>query len=68
VVVEGVEDLSPADDAGIRPGDVILEVNGQAVSSVEELNRRLERVRSGQVVRLYLYRQGAKRFVVLRMP
>jgi len=68
VVVEGVEDLSPADDAGIRPGDVILEVNGQAVSSVEELNRRLEKVRSGQVVRLYLYRQGAKRFVVLRMP
>ncbi|MCX7894754.1 MAG: Do family serine endopeptidase [Thermoanaerobaculum sp.] len=68
VLVTDVEDLSVADEAGIAPGDVILEVNGKEVNSVDEFNARLEQLRSGQVVRLYLYRQGAKRFAVVRMP
>jgi serine protease Do len=66
--VQDVEDLSVADEAGIMPGDVILEVNGQAVDSVDEFNQKLEKLRSGQAVRLYLYRQGSKRFVVFRIP
>jgi len=68
VLVQDVEDLSVADEAGIMPGDVILEVNGQAVDSVDEFNQKLEKLRSGQAVRLYLYRQGSKRFVVFRIP
>ncbi len=68
VLVQDVEDLSVADEAGIARGDVILEVNGQAVASADAFNQKLEKLRSGQTVRLYLYRQGSKRFVVLRMP
>lgn len=68
VLVQDVEDLSVADEAGVMPGDVILEVNGQAVDSVDAFNQKLEKLRSGQAVRLYLYRQGSKRFVVFRMP
>lgn len=68
VVVRDVEQLSPADDAGMQPGDVILEINGRAVESVDEANEQLSKLRSGQPVRVYLYRDGAKRFVVFRMP
>jgi len=68
VLVQDVEELSAADDAGIAPGDVILEVNGQAVSSVDEFNAKLEKIRQGQAIRLYLWREGSKRFVVLRKP
>lgn len=68
VLVQDVEDLSVADEAGITPGDVILEVNGQPVASVADFNEKLEKLRSGQAVRLYVYRDGSKRFVVLRMP
>jgi serine protease Do len=35
-VVENVRPASPADDAGLAPGDVILEVNRQAVTSAEQ--------------------------------
>lgn len=68
VLVQDVDDLSVADEAGLAPGDVILEVNGQPVSSVDEFNQKLEKLRPGQAVRLYVYREGSKRFVVFKMP
>jgi len=68
VLVLDVEQLSPADDAGISPGDVILELNGQEVISVEDFNKTLEKIRKGQAIRLYVWHKGSKRFVVLRKP
>jgi serine protease Do len=43
VVVESVSPDGRAADAGIRPGDVILEVNRQPVSGVEELRAALRK-------------------------
>ncbi|MDT7776617.1 MAG: hypothetical protein QOC67_5541, partial [Pseudonocardiales bacterium] len=37
--VAGVADDSPADEAGLSPGDVITSVNGTDVDSAEEFNR-----------------------------
>jgi serine protease Do len=42
VVVRSVGDSSPAADAGIRPGDVLVEVDHQRVASVAEMKRVLE--------------------------
>ncbi len=42
VAVIEVEPGSPADEAGVRPGDVILEVNRESVASPAELSRRLD--------------------------
>jgi len=39
VVVDDVDSGSPADDAGIQRGDVILEVAGEKVASVSDFNR-----------------------------
>jgi serine protease Do len=41
-VVRSVGDSSPAADAGIRPGDVLVEVDHQRVASVAEMKRVLE--------------------------
>ena len=43
VLVAGVEPGSPAEEAGLRRGDVILEVDRKSVESVDELTDRLAR-------------------------
>ena len=53
-VVEG----SPADKAGIRTGDVITTVNGQAVKSNSELRNSIGLLRVGDKVEIGLVRDG----------
>jgi serine protease Do len=69
-VVTDVTDLSPADDAGLQPGDVIMRVNDHDVSSEEDFRNTVSSVRSGTMVRFYIYRPQTdqKSFVFLRMP
>ena len=42
VIVTDVQPVSPAADAGLRPGDVILEMGGGPVESARDLRDRLE--------------------------
>lgn len=59
VAVDSVRPNTPADEAGIWPGDVFVSVEGQEVSSTVELT---ERVRSlaGQEIELVLERDGQR--------
>ncbi|HPC83501.1 MAG TPA: Do family serine endopeptidase [Thermoanaerobaculaceae bacterium] len=70
VVITKVTDLSPADDKGLRPGDVVLQVNGKDVDSVATFRKALGSPKSGEVVRLYVLRPrlGQQDFVFLRVP
>jgi serine protease Do len=70
VVVTDVTDLSPADDGNLRPGDVIMRVNDREVSSTQAFRDTIAGIRSGTMVRFYVYRPQAeqKTFLFLRMP
>ncbi|HVN75855.1 MAG TPA: Do family serine endopeptidase [Thermoanaerobaculaceae bacterium] len=70
VVITDVTDLSPADEAGLRAGDVIMRVNSHDVSSQQEFSDAIAGVHSGTMVRLYVYRAQTdqKSFVFVRMP
>jgi len=46
-LVQHVEDNSPAKRAGLRDGDVIIELEGQPVAGVDDLHRLLTEVRVG---------------------
>jgi len=50
VIVTDVKPGSFADDVGLSRGDVILEVNKQAVSTVDDFNRMVANYKSGQDV------------------
>ncbi|GAB4539024.1 MAG: DegQ family serine endoprotease [Thermodesulfovibrionia bacterium] len=63
VVVIGVEANSPADEAGIKRGDVIQEMNKKRVSGLEDFNRIASRIDKGDVVLLFINR-GGKRFYI----
>ena len=56
-VVEVVEG-SPADSAGLRPEDLILEVDGSPVESVSDLQRHMVDEAIGRTVRVTVHRNG----------
>jgi serine protease Do len=64
-IVSGVERNSPAFNAGIAPGDIILEVNRQPVSNVSQVTRALQSAPPGTPVFLLIWRDGAQIFVTL---
>src|SRR5712691_1084094 len=57
VVVTNVKEVSPAGDA-LNEGDVITEVQGEKVNNVSDFRAAVDRVRSGQTMRLYVVTPG----------
>jgi Do/DeqQ family serine protease len=64
-LVVGVIPGSPADNAGLAQGDVILRVDNQEVKSPDDLARIVQNSKVGQRVVLQIYRNGSSRYVPL---
>jgi serine protease Do len=64
-VIERVLPGSPADNAGLRPGDVILSVNRHETQSVSDVRKALANVPKGQDALLLVYSNGGNTFRVL---
>jgi serine protease Do len=64
-VVERVLPGSPADNAGLRPGDVILSVNRHQTASVSDVKKALADVPKGQDALLLVRSNGGNTFRVL---
>ncbi|MCJ7600641.1 MAG: PDZ domain-containing protein, partial [Desulfobulbaceae bacterium] len=65
VIVANVEPGSAAEEAGLRPGDLILEVNRQEVKNLEEYNNALANLDKKESILLLVKRDRHTRFVVL---
>jgi S1-C subfamily serine protease len=61
VTLTGVVPNGPAERAGLGRGDVIVSVDGVAVTSLRELYTQIWRKRPGEVVRMQVLRDGAIR-------
>ncbi len=60
---------SAAFDAGLKAGDVILEVNKREVNTLRDFNNILRKAKSGDVLMLYVRRGEAGEFIAyLRIP
>jgi serine protease Do len=57
-IVNRSDGTSPAASAGIRPGDVILQWNGQPVETMSDFARRVASTPAGSNVQLTLFREG----------
>ncbi len=53
----------PAQRAGVQPGDVVVAVNGQPVTSNSEMTREVAKVHAGDVARLDVFRAGKERSI-----
>jgi serine protease Do len=65
-IVIDVQPFMAAAEAGIQPGDVILEINRQPVRSAAEAVSALRKITSGQPAFLLISRHGTQQFVELR--
>jgi serine protease Do len=71
VVVTRVKPGSFADDIGVNRGDVILQINKQAVNNEADFNRLESQLKSGQDVALLVHqggRQGGSVFLAGTLP
>jgi serine protease Do len=62
VVVQNVRPGSPADDAGIQPGDVILEVNRKPADSASQFADEVHRGGEGKDILLLVWSKGNASF------
>ena len=67
VVVANVRNDGPAAQAGVEPGDVVLEVNRHKVHSVSEYQQAVGKVRTGEMALLRLQRQQSSIYVAVRI-
>jgi serine protease Do len=56
VVIASVVPGSPAEDSGLQPGDLIMEVNRSPVRTVKDFNLAVRGLRSGDVIALLVAR------------
>lgn len=60
VKLSGVRDGSPADQAGLRGGDMIVEFGGQAIANIYDYTYALDAARIGESVRVVVLRAGER--------
>lgn len=58
VLISEVVTNTPAEKAGLQPGDVIVEVNGEGVRGVESFRKRIAEIKPGNEVSLTIVRNG----------
>ena len=64
-LISNVERNSAAFNAGVTAGDIILEVNREAVTNVSQVTRALQSAGPNTPVFLLVWREGRERFIVL---
>lgn len=63
VVISGVQPGSPADKAGLEPGDVVTEFNGEKVREPNELRLLVAGAEIGSTAKLKIIRDGKQRTI-----
>jgi serine protease Do len=66
VIVSEIQQGGPADQAGIQPGDIILQVNRTKIQSLKEYAREMSKQDAEKSVLLSIRRKDAKFFVIVR--
>jgi serine protease Do len=66
-IIPEVQEDSPADKAGIKPGDVIVELDGKAVENANDLSTRIAAMKPGTTVKLTVIREGKRQTITAEL-
>ena len=66
VVISNIKEGSPAAEAGLRPGDLITEVNRLAVNNLSDYQQALQKVKKGDHLLLLIKRATGAFYAVLK--
>lgn len=67
VLIEDIEQ-GPAYAAGLRTGDVILQLNNQVISTAKEFTALAAKLELGKTVPVLIQRQGGPLFLAIKIP
>jgi serine protease Do len=65
-LITEVAPFGPAANAGLEPGDVILSIQGDEISSAAEAGRALEAIPSGRLARIVVWKDGQEQLRQVR--
>lgn len=63
VRIEDVDEDSPAATAGLRQGDIVVELDGERIRSARQFSRMVEETASGRTVKLGIVRNGQRQTI-----
>src|SRR5829696_5608451 len=66
-LIAGAQDGTPAEKAGLRSGDVITAVNGEAVANARELTRKIGAMKPGARAEIAYLRDGKERTATIAL-
>jgi serine protease Do len=66
VIVTAVQQDSAADESGLKPGDVITEINRKRISNPNQFREAIKSSHAKGGIMINLISNGASRFVVLK--
>ena len=67
IYVKAVDDFSAAEKAGIKPGDVIIEADGQKITTMDELNEIKNKHQIGEEMTVKVNRNGQERDLTITL-
>lgn len=67
VEITRVEPDSPAERAGLKSGDVVMQYNGERVEGIEQFSRLVRETPVGREVKLEIYRGGSPQTVAVKV-
>lgn len=65
LLIRGVQEGSPAASAGLRPGDVITEINRAPVKSVEDVKQAMDKRAKDKPALFVVHRSGASIYIAV---
>jgi serine protease Do len=65
VLVRGVQDGSPAANAGLQPGDVITEINRAPVRNIDDVKQAMDKQGKGKPALFLVHRNGASVYLAV---
>ena len=67
IYVKAVDDFSAAEKAGIKPGDVIIEADGQKITTMDKLNEIKNKHQIGEEMTVKVNRNGQERDLTITL-
>jgi serine protease Do len=67
LVVVQVEGNSPAGEAGVKPGDIILEVDQISMEDLGQFNRKMKTYKAGDTILFLLNRSGTTLYLTIKV-
>ncbi|MCC6705950.1 MAG: DegQ family serine endoprotease [Gammaproteobacteria bacterium] len=67
VLIEDIAD-GPAYSAGLRSGDIILQLNNRKIAGLKDFREQVEALTPGKTVPILIQRQGGPLFLAMKVP